>query len=267
LLLLKHSLILFFSYFMSEAPRTLSQEDFDRYKGKWLDTVATGRPTDLEQYLFDPETKKPIPAVFFSAEQIGWLVSTVGAKSIEARFVLVTAQEQPAPYFAVVLYAADKDHLPLSAYLLSSPASKLPSPYSGTISSGDSLGTVQVPHYQASLWISYWATTLAANLAPAMFATKFGTLEGYSYGVGDWLNMLFDAQPAPLASGAPAPDSREVQLDLCLHEYYTAAQRDTPTHTFGLVLRLLALAPDPTTGKVESGEPFYDMSTPCPPNI
>ncbi len=252
---------------MPEAPRILSPDEFENYTDRWYNTVKNGSYTELQQYLFDPSTGKPIPAVFFSAEQVGWLVSTVGAQSIEMRFVLVTEHQQPAPYFAVVLYAADKDSLPLSAYLLSSPTSSLPVP-SGTISTGDSMLAVQVPHYLASLWIHNWATTPASSLAPAMFRTKFGTLKGYSYGLGDWLNILFDAQPASNAADVPAHDNREVQVSLCLHKYYAANQPDAPTCTFGSVLRLLAVSSDSdAAGKVESGEPFYDMSTPCPPNI
>lgn len=260
---------------MPEAPRTLSKADFDRYSARWA-YIATKKDTHkLQECFFDPQTGQRRAFVAYPAEQLGWLISTVGARRIEAHFLAVDDDHGGPDRFALALYATDATGEPLSAYYLSSPAAHFKNqPIKGPLSTGDELDATQVPYYLVRSWLTNWAS--AEKLHPDMFTTRFGTLQGYSFSIGDMMVPLFNSQPAK-----GAEDKREIHIDLCLHEYYSAAKRHELTHTFGLVLRLYANAKEPAEKLVatdvsfekpadqaaDPSQPFYDMSTPCPPNI
>lgn len=267
---------------MPEAPRTLSKAEFDRYSARWA-YIATKKDTHkLQECFFDPQTGQRRAFVAYPAAQLGWLISTVGARRIEAHFLAIDDDHGGPDRFALALYATDATGEPLSAYYLSSPRAHCGhTALKGPLSAGDELGATQVPYYLVASWLANWAA--AEKLHPDMFSTRFGPLQGYSFSIGDMMVPLFNSQPA---RGA---DNREIHLDLCLHEYYSATRRHELTHTFGLVLRLYATTSEPagTTdagmtrlaalgdhdGEKPSdqngtaGQPFYDMSTPCPPNI
>ncbi len=264
---------------MPAAPRTLSKAEFDRYSARWAN-IATKKDTHkLQECFYDPQTGQRRAFVAYPAEQLGWLISTVGARRIEAHFLAVDDDHGGPDRFALALYATDATGEPLSAYYLSSPTALFQNqPLNGPLATGDELGATQVPYYLVRNWLANWAS--ADKLHPSMFTTRFGTLQGYSFSIGDMMVPLYNSQPA-----AGAEDNREIHIDLCLHEYYSAAKRHEPTRTFGLVLRLFANANGPTDKLVEKvatsgadfdrpadqaaapSQPFYDMSTPCPPNI
>ncbi|OGX90363.1 hypothetical protein [Hymenobacter coccineus] len=69
--------------------------------------------------------------------------------------------------------------------------------------------------------------------------------------MGDFLEPLFAAQPF---------GAQTLRISFGLHEYYPA--EGPLAQTFGLVLRLH----DPKKLDGDgSGDPFFDMSKPCPP--
>lgn len=242
----------------------ISQADFERYTAYWLRVVVQEDPQPLNDCFLNPD-KSLMTYVAFPADTIGYLVSTVGAVSVQARFVVVNSGlQRESPYFALVLYAADAVGSPVSAYYLSNPqGSQQDPPVELTVSTGTALNAVQVPHYLARTWLSNWAA--GGHLNQAAFTTKYGTLQGYNFSIGNFMQTLFDAQPEK-----DTLDTRELHMGLCLHQYYSAANSQEPTYTFGLVARLQALLDtpgDPGERTRQSGEPFFDMSTPCPPNI
>lgn len=269
---------------MPEAPRTLSRAEFDRYSARWA-YIATKKDTHkLQECFFDPQTGQRRAFIAYPAEQLGWLISTVGARRIEARFLAVDDDHGGPERFALALYATDATGEPLSAYYLSSPTAHFQNqPLKGPVSTGDEMGATQIPYYLVRRWLNHWAS--AEKLHPDMFTTRFGTLQGYSFSIGDMMVPLFNSQPAKIT----AEDKREIHIDLCLHEYYSATKRHEPTHTLGLVLRLYANAKgqsdEPAKEMVkeiniastiseksadqaaEPGQPYYDMSTPCPPGF
>ena len=229
--------------------KTISQEQFDRYAARWQHVLTKRNPEALQQCFLGPDGVR-MPYVYYPIEHIGWLVSTVGSNHIEARFLVMDEDEQDR--FVLALYAVDTRGLRVSAYYLAQPPQQPQS-----VSKGEGLDQVaeQVPHYMVKKWLENWNE--AKELTPDMFVNSYGLLQGYNFSVADFVKPLFDAQPF---------GSQVLRVGLGLHEYFSAQHKSALTYTFGLVLRLYKPStPGMTTEGETSGEPIYDMSTPCPP--
>ncbi|MFD2720673.1 hypothetical protein ACFST9_18270 [Hymenobacter monticola] len=220
----------------------LTQEEFNQYSAAWLSLVSQSDSPSLPGS-FQAESGDRVLYVSFPILRVAELVSAVGAKQIKARFVLVPDGGQQK--FSLVLFAADATQEPegrKSAYYLAEP--------SWTQATSPVLGET-VPDNLAAIWLAGWKT--APSVTSAMFATPDGPLEGYNFDLKDFLNPLFTDQPY---------DQQEIRVWLGLHSYYSPTILNSPTQTFGLVVRRF----DPQqTAQRSIGEMYYDMSTPCPP--
>ncbi|RIY13301.1 hypothetical protein D0T11_02375 [Hymenobacter rubripertinctus] len=233
---------------------TISQEEFDRYAAKWLHVLTKRSSGDLQQCFLGANEVR-MPYVSFPIEHIGWLISTVGSHHIEARFLVMSDGNDQKDRFVLALYAVDARGIRISAYYLAKP----PKPAQLGADNAADMNTVaeQVPHYMVKKWLEYWNE--AGELTPEMFVNSYGLLQGYTFSVDDFMKPLFNSQPF---------GAQELRVGLGLHKYFSALHYSKPTYTFGLVLRLYKPATPGEAGAVEtSSEPFYDMSTPCPPGF
>ncbi|SHJ28717.1 hypothetical protein SAMN02745146_2765 [Hymenobacter daecheongensis DSM 21074] len=248
------------------SPEIISQVDFDRHAAKWQQIITSRHHHHLQRCFHTAEDAR-MQYVRFPMQHIAWLVSTVGIHHIEARF-LVMSEDEESPRFALALYAADARGLRISAYYLSAPqiAATAPTPPLHALTDPGA-GAEQVPHYMVKKWLANWRD--APELKPDMFVNSYGPLQGYTFSVGDFMKSLFESQPY---------GARELWVDLGLHEYYSASLSTQATYTFGLVLRLYqpllqvqeasdGTADSQSPAAQQSAEPFYDMSTPCPPGF
>jgi hypothetical protein len=218
------------------SPSIVNPQQFDAGEKLWLQTVA--EPSALQHAFRSGPANELLLYAGFSIEQIAQLVSTVGATHINARF-LVLAGSTSTPVFTLALYASNSLKTRLSAY------------YVGA--SGSSAGAepgIQVPHALAKSWIDRWAGVKETSVTPALFATQYGPLRGYTFQIDDFLDTLFDL--------TTLDGSNVLRANFGLHESY--GTDDTLQQTFGLILRTYTTAGTPT-----STRPLYDMTMPCPP--
>jgi hypothetical protein len=263
----------------------ISQKQFDQYTARWLTAVTSTHYQVLQRSLQPTdESASRMLSVTFSLQDLILLVSTVGASYIEARFLLKGEEEAGQlaenannERFTIALYATDAHSNRVSAYYLAqdppvSKSSNIDSTFTDDCTADDAQ---QVPHYVVRTWLINWQKE--PELTPALFTTGYGPLQGYRFSLDDFKQPLFSAP-----SINNQPPLFDLRISFGLHKYYPAVPESLePTRTFGLVLRLNSLSvageaqvtsakpAEASTGKpnlaAESGEPFFDMSTPCPP--
>lgn len=223
---------------MSPIPTILTPEQFEQYAAEWQKIASDAGGPALAQCFGAPGHGRQTYATL-PIQHLVWLVSTVGIVFVKTRFLAIARGGHPA-HFALALFATDAAGKRLSAYYLAE-AEAAPDT--------QQLHATQVPHDLVKTWLHHW--TAATAVTPALFATGYGPLQGYTFEVGDFLEPLFAAQPF---------GDQTLRISFGLHEYYPA--EGPLAQTFGLVLRLH----DPK--KLEgdgAGDPFFDMSMPCPP--
>ena len=244
-------------------------------------------------------------AVWFSFDTLQYLLSTVGAQRIKARFILQENEHSGEKLFSLVLYATDAMDGRVSAYYLAqhmpiTPAS--PPAHNSTEflfekdnSSDDLSGLLgdQIPNELVHTWLNNWGK--APLVTSGMFSSDYGPLTGYTFDIGDFLSSFFYASPNA---------TKQLLLLFGLHQHYPAfPDCYTLKQTFGLVLRINQTSPsradklkldlqalkdaflkiitdaashDELTLAVQQqlndapnpapGQPFYDLSEPSPPN-
>ncbi|UOQ50756.1 hypothetical protein [Hymenobacter cellulosivorans] len=228
----------------------LSPGAYERRAAKWATILSKIKSDALQQSFLvaTPAGQERLAYVSFPIQHIVWLMSTVGVRHIQARFLIATKKVdgQRHPYFTLALYATDALGARVSAFYL-------PSTYAGEPKPSE-LPTEQAPHDLVKAWLNNWAT--APEITSALFANSYGPLLGYSFSVEDFMRPLFEAQPFT---------NQELRVGFGLHEYYPAlpvgAER---AYTFGLVLRLYTPPTEESAAAISSA-PFFDLSTPCPP--
>lgn len=224
---------------MPPTPSLLTPQQFEQYAAEWQKIASGAEGRALEQYFTAPghgrRTYASLPV-----QHLVWLVSTVGIAYVRTRFLAIAHDDHPTR-FALALFATDAEGKRLSAYYLAD--------VEDDGSTLQQLPATQVPHDLVKTWLHNWAA--APAITPALFATAHGPLQGYTFEMGDFLEPLFTAQPF---------GDQTLRISFGLHEYYPA--EGPLTQTFGLVLRLH----DPKKLDGDgSGDPFFDMSSPCPP--
>ncbi len=232
---------------MSAIPDILTPEQFEQYSAEWLRIAGDAGGPALAQCFGAPghgrRTYASLPI-----QQLVWLVSTVGIVCVRARFLAIAHRGHPAR-FALALFATDAAGKRLSAYYLAAAEDAPAAP----LLRAAQLQATQVPHDLVKTWLHHWAA--APAVTPALFATSYGPLRGYTFEVGDFLEPLFAAQPF---------GNQTLRISFGLHEYYPA--EGPLAQTFGLVLRLHAPRKQAEIDGGGSNDPFFDMSKPCPPN-
>ncbi len=240
-------------------PLTISSDKFEQYTTNWIQLITQGDAAlALLNESFAAKDGSRLQYLSMPADWVRWLISTVGCTQVKTRFLLNEDKQ-----FNLAFYATDAQNSRVSAYyllnldstalgnLLATMYGRGSSSDNSAVSSGDEgSGSVQIPHGVAGYWVKHWQE--AEQLTPAMFATKYGFLQGYNFQRGDLMDNLFNID---------SQEHQQLRVDFGLHKYYAHYDNDNPqpTYTFGLVLRLVN--PDAST----SDTPFYDMSTPVPP--
>lgn len=275
----------------------LDQQQFDKYAAAWSRHVSHHQ--DLSAVFQQPGGGQ-MQAVRFSFETLEYLLSTVGAQRIKARFVLQEDEHSREKRFSLVLYATDAMDGRVSAYYLAQPMP--PAPTQPALEIGDapekayepedlttSLGD-QIPNELVHTWLNNWKG--ASLITSDMFSSSYGPLTGYTFSMGDFLNSFFYASPEK---------TKELLVLFGLHQHYPAfPDCYTLKQTFGMVLRIrqtdkasaAAKADFPTVQAAflkaiseattpaalvqaaqkhmadiaPTGQPFYDFSEPSPPN-
>lgn len=220
-----------------------------QYAAKWLEIVESTDATALQQ-CFAPaaggaDATKPTKLLALSVPlpQVVRLVSTVGATHIKASFLGLPAAGGGPARFGLALAASNSLGARVSSYYQA--AAYQPA------APGEGL-TGAVPNLLVQRWRQLWQQ--AAQVEPAMFAGAYGPLRGYTFELDDFVTAL---------TTATSPDRGQLVLYFGLHEYYRPdpAAGDLLAQTFGLILQLRGAGQDQAGG----GDPFYDMSAPCPP--
>lgn len=280
----------------------LDQQQFDKYAAAWSRHVSHHQ--DLSSVFQQPGGGQ-MQAVRFSFDALQYLLSTVGAQRIKARFVLQENEHSDEKLFSLVLYATDAMDGRVSAYYLAQHMSVAPAPPHAPIGTEFSveeggspddqtnlLGD-QIPNELVHTWLNNWQS--APLKTASMFGSNYGPLTGYTFGIGDFLNSFFYANPYA---------TKELLILFGLHQHYPAfPDCYALKQTFGLVLRIrqtgssdaakikgdfsaakeaclkaiteattpaaLALAAQQHAAATDAdavGQPFYDFSEPSPPN-
>ena len=237
----------------------ISPGDYDQGAASWLLAVGDPAGTVLAQSFV--QGSGLLSALRFSARQIARLVSTVGAATIKARF-LVLYDAQARPHFSVALFATDALDARVSSYYLGQPylpvapvaVAAEPAPEAAAAcrpSHVRALARYDVPNVLTQLWLRDWSRV--KRVTPDLFATSYGPLRGYSYGVEEFTGLLRDFKVL---------DGNNVLLEFDLHEHCrTEPQGDMLVYTFGLLLWT-------ELGKASNGggpDPV-NMGVPCPPS-
>ena len=110
------------------------------------------------------------------------------------------------------------------------------------------LARYDMPNVLTDRWLAAWGKV--TRVSPAFFATSYGPLRGYSYGVEEFVALLRDVE---------LQGDENIILEFDLHDYYQSEPRgEVLVHTFGLLLWTAA-------GKTDDGTEGVNMGTPCPP--
>jgi hypothetical protein len=264
----------------------LSAKNFERRAARWATFITKRKAHDLHrifQVVGETGQEQRLTHVDFPVQHLEWLVSTVGVRNIQVRFLVAPAradqntERQSGPHFTLALYATDALGARISAFYL--PIDYWKKPQKPGVQDFNVAPTAfipqgQAPHSLVKIWVNNWTgtdTTPAPEIRTDMFANSYGPLQGYAFSLDDFMEPLFEAQKFT----DEEVEKLTVRISFALHEYYPATGKDKGLKkTFGLVLRLDSsavpnplIAPAPHAAHVlaTSMEPFFDLSTPCPP--
>ena len=251
----------------------IGQREYDQYVANWVAAASDPTGTELAQsFRLGKNHPQLLSQVSFPALQIARLVSTVGAVSIKARFLIIH-DDHKQPHFTVALFATDSLDARLSSYYLAHEYWKQPAqPYAAAAADAAEASAAasarpqpvpavapartEVPSVLASFWLNRWGAL--TQVAPALFATTYGPLRGYTYGVDEFVFPLRQLGN----SNWEALKHENLLLEFDLHEYYrTEPQGEVLVHTFGMLLRLASIKLSAGTG----GGGGVNMGGPCPP--
>lgn len=270
------------------AATIVNQHRFGRYAQAWVKAASSGKHLPEA---FQKDGCERLQYAAFDFQSIVWLVSTVGARRIQAQFVLVPENQEedgkhtPA-YFSIVLYAVDAMGGRISAYYLGNntftPSTPATNPSLGKAMDAErfstdpsSLGGGPVAFDLAKIWLTNW--TGQQTITRHLFSSNYGPLQGYTFELDDFMDPLFYSQKFKA--------TQVLHVGFALHEYHAAFPKhdeEALTRTFGLVLRVYGTVETDTTGDALDskqatwayatdvyddgpGQPFYDLSHPYPP--
>jgi hypothetical protein len=209
----------------------ISQEVFDEFAANWLTVVSNN--SELNDSFVSPAGGKLL-SVSFTMEQIQQLVSVVGAHFIMSRFLITS----DASKFTLTLFATDAERNKLSSFYIAGNTGETPT-----------LPGAEVPDVLAEKWLNSWEQAGAVTSDMFTSCIPGAPLKGYTFDVSDFLALFY---------GLPKIEGENLLVHFGLHEYYNVVDgADKLTKTFGLVLR--------RSGEGGSEDPYYDMSSPCPP--
>ena len=241
-------------------PGIITQRQFDEYAANWVAASSDPEGTELAQSFRVGKNQQLLASLSLPVLQIARLVSTVGAAHIKARFLIIRDEKTQQPHFSLVLFATDALDARISSYYLAEqywlPATRSKAAPNNSAPAASLRPVImgatrtEVPDVLARHWLRLWAEL--TQVTPALFATSYGPLRGYTFEVAEFMTPLRQLSDF---------GHEKLVLEFDLHEYYrTEPQGEVLVHTFGLVLRLESLRVQGVSG------PFINMGQPCPPH-
>lgn len=227
---------------MPEYPDFITERQYLDYQQAWVNLIKEGDPTKLQTAFALPGVER-ITFLTFSLDQIATLVTTPGAQSIKARFLLM-----PDGRFSLTLFAsdgvADTNDKCLSKYYIPTPAAATTAPQVEPSSGPDTSITVN----EATQWLNAWVQN---ELTTELFNTDSGPLQGCNFTVSTFQD--------PLAAAWPYAD-KTLFLNLGL--------LPDPELTSVLVVYIAPLSSrqQGTTAGLPDAGGYYDQGGLCPPN-
>ena len=255
---------------VAPSPRTIiSKDQFEQYAAAWLGLVSQPDAAKLAQ-AFVGEYVPRLPYVSFPLASIIGLLSAVGVHQIKARFIAVPGKTAGDPRFSLVLFACNAKGDRLTAYYLAQqPRTAYAASARPVRAATVALAGEQVPQGLANIWLDNWNDKKLV-IAPAMFGQVAGPLQGYNFGVNEFLTPLYKLQPFKnpdrgTKDKTTSKGEEEIRLHFGLHEFFGPDSDGTAlTQTFGLVVR--SSRTKSAGGEVEEVEEgSFDMAMPCPP--
>ena len=243
----------------------ISPSEYDQAAATWLAAVSDPAGTSLAQSFV--WNKRVIGSLSFTATQIARLVSTVGATIIKARFLIMN-DKKGLPHFTLALFATDTLDKRVSSYYVAEPYWLLQTPRRDETLASKAAPTrfgriravarYDVPNVLAAFW-QQWAAVKV--VVPEMFASNYGPLRGYSYGIEEFVGLLRELGSL---------DDEKIVLEFDLHEYYRSMpQGDQLVHTFGMLLwteKGKMLHDANSKGNTGGDDPEgVNLGSPCPP--
>lgn len=251
-------------------PRIIIKKDqYEQYAAAWLALVSQPDAAQLAQ-AFVSEYAPRLPYMSFPVAAIIDLLSAVGVSQIKARFIVVPGKTAADARFSLVLFACNAKGDRLTAYYRAQPPRSAYAPLTRPVRAATkALAGEQVPQGLANIWLDNWNDKTLV-LASALFAQAAGPLQGYNFGVNEFLTPLYKLQPFKnpdrnSKNKATGQGEDEIRLYFGLHEFLGPdSDGSTLTQTFGLVVR--ASRAKKAGGEEEVEEESYDMALPSPPN-
>ena len=227
---------------MPEYPDFITERQYLDYQQRWVNLIKEGDPTKLQAAFALPGVER-ITFLTFSLDQIAALVTTPGAQSIKARFLLM-----PDGRFSLTLFAsdgvADTNDKCLSKYYIPTPAAATTAPQVEPSAGPDT-------HILRSEAVTRLTAWLADELTAEIFTTDFGPLTG--------CNFTVSAFQDPLAAAWPYAD-KSLFLNL------GAVPDPEPTSSLFVYIAPLSSRRQGSTEGLPDDGGYYNDAKLCPPN-
>jgi hypothetical protein len=240
-------------------PHTVSEKTFKAWYQEWYQQVVN--TTTLTSFF--KNNCGYIKKIYFNDYTVQNLLSSVGIKNIQARFVIIDKYkdyEIKTPTFTIILYATDSEGKVCSAYHVGLPEHHYG--FSLAEPKRDTDIRDSISDKLARRWIDRWDEITQQQAFPdELFETNYGLLNGYNYVMADFMDALYP----------PNTNIKNYNIVILLaaHDhiphYWDDGNPPAEVSTFGLVVAGVDFL---HTG-IFSGDPvnsYYDLSLPCPPN-
>jgi hypothetical protein len=227
---------------MPEYPDFITEQQYFDYQQAWVNLIKQGDDTKLQTAFALPGVER-ITFLTFSLDQIATLVTTPGAQSIKARFLLL-----PDGRFSLTLFASDSgpDNVAksLSPYYIPTPAAATTAPQVEPSEGPDT----HISQSEAVTRLTAWLTD---ELTAETFNTDFGPLQGFNFTVSTFQD--------PLAAAWPYAD-KSLFLNLGV------IPDPEPTSSLVVYIAPLSSRRQGSVQGLPDGDGYYNGGGLCPPN-
>ena len=171
---------------LTALPAIIGAEEANHYAAEWLALIDRTDAAELHQALRGVDGQQ-VGFVSFPVQRIVELVSAGGVRRIEAKFLL-KPDAAGQPRVTLGLFATDSENNRVSSVYLANEYSTALAAPAPALAAQPKNGPSS-PNEVANVLVNHWLQNWTANAAtPAMFATPYGTLRGYSFEVGDFMS-------------------------------------------------------------------------------
>jgi len=244
--------------------QVISELDYHTFTLNWLTEInnsSAAGAADISSFFFN-STGQKLVKFQFNIKSVHHLLSSVGVKTIVARFAIVNTYEPygiTTPTFIIILFGADTLGNRCSAYYIGKPLYD----YDVTLANATTVNVNDcISDKLALAWINNWKI---AEVDQAIFDTSYGYLQGYNYLMSDFMGTLY---PLNLTT-----EISDVMLMLVAHDHisHTPGVAPAMVYTFGMVLAGIIPSSQSSSGLLgDTGtqvSTYYDLSLPSPPII